>query len=82
MVNPILIMSKTNFETIKILDVGEALSKAKELSKELPCVLYVIKSRENIDNEIVDVFYIDDESLIRNWETLIGIYENGKQIKS
>lgn len=58
----------------------EALEEAKKLSKENNTILFVIESNINEKDEIKKVWYIDDSSFIRVWETCIATYENGIEI--
>ncbi|REC39838.1 hypothetical protein [Chryseobacterium sp. 5_R23647] len=56
-------------------ELSAALDKAKKQSKNDCSYLFVIKSLDPDTDE--DVYYIDDNGLIRTWEELIAIFENG-----
>ncbi|PWN62401.1 hypothetical protein C1631_022820 [Chryseobacterium phosphatilyticum] len=59
-------------------ELSVALEKAKKISKNTCSVMFVIKS---IDKETDDeVYYIDDNGLIRSWELLIATFDNGIRI--
>lgn len=60
---------------IKEVDLESALGKAKKISKNECNVIYVIKS---FDEDCQDeMYYIDDNGLIRSWEELIATFDNG-----
>ena len=59
----------------KETELTAAISKAKTKSKNFCTLLYVIKSIDPETDE--EVYYIDDNGLIRSWEELIAIFENG-----
>lgn len=56
-------------------ELSVALDKAKKQSKNYCSMFFVIKSIDQETDE--DVYYIDDNGLIRTWEELIAIFENG-----
>ena len=62
---------KTIFLNFPELD--EALKEAKKLSNKNSIVLHVIKS---INDENEQVYYVDENGLIRVWEELIATFEN------
>lgn len=66
-------------ETIffKFSELDEALKEAKKLSNKNSIVLHVIKS---INEENEQVYYVDENGLIRVWEELIATFENGARI--
>ena len=66
---------KTIFLNFQELD--EALKEAKKLSNNNSIVLHVIKS---INDENEQVYYVDENGLIRVWEELIATFENGVKI--
>ena len=66
---------KTIFLNFPELD--EALKEAKKLSNKSSIVLHVIKS---INDENEQVYYVDENGLIRVWEELIATFENGVKI--
>lgn len=66
---------KTIFLNFQELD--EALKEAKKLSNKNSIVLHVIKS---INDENEQVYYVDENGLIRVWEELIATFENGVKI--
>ena len=66
---------KTIFLNFPELD--EALKEAKKLSNKNSIVLHVIKS---INDENEQVYYVDENGLIRVWEELIATFENGVNI--
>jgi hypothetical protein len=66
---------KTIFLNFPELD--EALKEAKKLSNKNSIVLHVIKS---INDENEQVYYVDENGLIRVWEELIATFENGVKI--
>jgi len=66
---------KTIFLSFPELD--EALKEAKKLSNKNSIVLHVIKS---INDENEQVYYVDENGLIRVWEELIATFENGVKI--
>ena len=66
---------KTIFLNFPELD--EALKEAKKLSNKNSIVLHVIKS---INDETEQVYYVDENGLIRVWEELIATFENGVKI--
>ena len=66
---------KTIFLNFPELD--EALKEAKKLSTKNSIVLHVIKS---INDENEQVYYVDENGLIRVWEELIATFENGVNI--
>ena len=66
---------KTIFFNFPELD--EALKEAKKLSNKNSIVLHVIKS---INDENEQVYYVDENGLIRVWEELIATFENGVKI--
>jgi len=51
--------------------IEEATKDAKEQSKKQERRLYIIQSR--------NLFFVDSESRIREKETILGAYENGKK---
>lgn len=67
---------KTIFLNFPELD--EALKEAKKLSNKNSIVLHVIKS---INDENEEVYYIDENGLIRVWEELLATFENGVKLK-
>ena len=58
-------------------ELDEALKEAKKLSNKNSIVLHVIKS---INDENEQVYYVDENGLIRVWEELIATFENGVKI--
>ena len=66
---------KTIFLNFPELD--EALKEAKKLSNKNSIVLHVTKS---INDENEQVYYVDENGLIRVWEELIATFENGVKI--
>ena len=66
---------KTIFLNFPELD--EAFKEAKKLSNKNSIVLHVIKS---INDENEQVYYVDENGLIRVWEELIATFENGVKI--
>lgn len=66
---------KTIFLNFPELD--EALKEAKKLSNKNSIVLHVIKS---INDKNEQVYYVDENGLIRVWEELIATFENGVKI--
>lgn len=66
---------KTIFLNFPELD--EALKEAKKLSNKNSIVLHVVKS---INDENEQVYYVDENGLIRVWEELIATFENGVKI--
>lgn len=60
---------KTIFLNFPELD--EALKEAKKLSNKNSIVLHVIKS---INDENEQVYYVDENGLIRVWEELIATF--------
>ena len=66
---------KTIFLNFPELD--EALKEAKKLSNKNSIELHVIKS---INDENEQVYYVDENGLIRVWEELIATFENGVKI--
>ena len=66
---------KTIFLNFPELD--EDLKEAKKLSNKNSIVLHVIKS---INDENEQVYYVDENGLIRVWEELIATFENGVKI--
>ena len=66
---------KTIFLNFPELD--EALKEAKKLINKNSIVLHVIKS---INDENEQVYYVDENGLIRVWEELIATFENGVKI--
>ena len=66
---------KTIFLNFPELD--EALKEAKKLSNKNSIVLHVIKS---INDENEQVYYVDENGLIRVWEELIATFENDVKI--
>ena len=66
---------KTIFLNFPELD--EALKEAKKLSNKNSIVLHVIKS---INDENEQVYYVDENGLIRVWEELIATFEDGVKI--
>ncbi|PWN60057.1 hypothetical protein [Chryseobacterium oncorhynchi] len=60
-------------EAIKYSTEKEALKEAQRLSEKNSLVLHVIKSDEQ--------YYLDENGLLRAWETLIAAFENGRRIK-
>ena len=51
--------------------VEEAMKDAKEQSKKQERKLFIIQSR--------NLFFVDSESRVREKETILGAYENGKK---
>lgn len=62
---------------LKFPELDEALKEAKKLSNKNSIVLHVIKS---INDENEQVYYVDENGLIRVWEELIATFENGVKI--
>lgn len=58
-------------------ELDEALKEAKKLSNKNSLLLHVIKS---INDENEQVYYVDENGLIRVWEELIATFENGVKI--
>lgn len=58
-------------------ELDEALKEAEKLSNKNSIVLHVIKS---INDENEQVYYVDENGLIRVWEELIATFENGVKI--
>ena len=59
---------------MKAKSIDEAKSMAKSQSLETKCkdeAVYIIYCNRT------EYFYIDNNSLLRNWEQLKGYYENG-----
>ena len=67
-------------QPIKKESEEEALKEAQKISKNTNAIIYVIETNINENDEIQKVFYIDDNGLIRVWETLIATFENGIKI--
>ncbi|UTG66806.1 hypothetical protein J2O02_18240 (plasmid) [Elizabethkingia anophelis] len=61
-------------DLIKYSDKEMALKEAKRISENEKVLLYVILSNGE--------YFIDENNLVRVWETLIATFENGKKIKS
>lgn len=61
-------------DLIKYSDKEMALKEAKRISENEKVLLYVILSNGE--------YFIDENNLVRVWETLIATFENGKMIKS
>ena len=57
----------------KFITLEEALSDAKKQSAKLGTKLSVIQSKT--------IYYVDTNIVVRDWETLHGMYENGKKAK-
>ncbi|NAW49976.1 hypothetical protein GNY06_00715 [Elizabethkingia argentiflava] len=58
----------------KYTDKEKALKEAQKISENNNVLLYVILSNGD--------YFIDENNLVRVWETLIATFENGKKIKS
>ncbi|CAN5153707.1 hypothetical protein BH09BAC1_BH09BAC1_13150 [soil metagenome] len=58
----------------KFITLEEATSDAKKQSAKLGTKLSVIQSKT--------IFYVDTNTVVRDWETLHVIYENGKKVKA
>ncbi len=58
----------------KFISLDEAVSDAKKQSAKLGAKLSVIQSKT--------IFYVDTNTVVRDWETLHVIYENGKKVKA
>ena len=58
----------------KFITLEEAVSDAKKQSSKLATKLSVIQSKT--------IFYVDTNTVVRDWETLHVIYENGKKVKA
>ncbi len=58
----------------KFISLEEALSDAKKQSAKLGTKLSVIQSKT--------IFYVDTNIVVRDWETLHAMYENGKKVKA
>lgn len=67
-------------QPIKKESEEEALKEAQKISENTNSIIYVIETNINENDEIQKVFYIDDNGLIRVWETLIATFENGIKI--
>lgn len=65
--------SKVEGYQAKYITLEEALSDAKKQSAKLATKLSVIQSKT--------IFYVDTNTVVRDWETLHGMYENGKKVK-
>lgn len=61
-------------DLIKYTDKEKALKEAQKISEKNNVLLYVILSNGE--------YFIDENNLVRVWETLIATFENGKKIKS
>ncbi|AQX03687.1 hypothetical protein [Elizabethkingia anophelis] len=61
-------------DLIKYTDKEKALKEAQKISENNNVLLYVILSNGD--------YFIDENNLVRVWETLIATFENGKKIKS
>ncbi|MDE5510605.1 hypothetical protein KRE40_18365 [Elizabethkingia meningoseptica] len=61
-------------DLIKYTDKEKALKEAQKISENNNVLLYVILSNGE--------YFIDENNLVRVWETLIATFENGKKIKS
>jgi len=61
-------------DLIKYTDKEKALKEAQKISENNNVLLYVILSNGD--------YFIDENNLVRVWETLIATFENGKRIKS
>lgn len=65
----------------KIYDKKKALAKAKNKSEIEKSVLYVIQSSElSANSEIITIYYVDDNSVCRNHESVIATFECGVKI--
>lgn len=58
----------------KFITLEEAVSDAKKQSSKLGTKLSVIQSKT--------IFYVDTNTVVRDWETLHAMYENGKKVKA
>jgi len=58
----------------KFITLEEAVSDAKKQSAKLGTKLSVIQSKT--------IFYVDTNIIVRDWETLHAMYENGKKVKA
>ncbi len=58
----------------KFITLEEAVSDAKKQSSKLATKLSVIQSKT--------IFYVDTNTIVRDWETLHAMYENGKKVKA
>ena len=67
-------------QPIKKESEEEALKEAQKISENTNSIIYVIETNINENDEIQKIFYIDDNGLIRVWETLIATFENGIKI--
>ena len=67
-------------QPIKKESEEEALKEAQKISENTNSIIYVIETNINENDEIQKIFYIDDNGLIRVWETLIATFENGTKI--
>ncbi|MET7038806.1 hypothetical protein [Elizabethkingia miricola] len=61
-------------DLIKYTDKEKALKETQKNSENNNVLLYVILSNGE--------YFIDENNLVRVWETLIATFENGKKIKS
>lgn len=61
-------------DLIKYTDKEKALKESQKISENNNVLLYVILSNGD--------YFIDENNLVRVWETLIATFENGKKIKS
>jgi hypothetical protein len=58
-------------DLIKYTDKEKALKEAQKISENNNVLLYVILSNGE--------YFIDENNLVRVWETLIATFENGKK---